>query len=219
MSTIIHALEQILLKALPDIEHSGIDLSDDDCIYRKFYFDYLTDEQAFEAFLLFPNPMILYNKYIAIKSGITNKQKVSDAELVQIIEAYFSDSRLFLEHDDDFLTLEFIEGLSSIEIAPEKINFRSGENKLHSNIYGSISEYLLDELPDDDATLLLYDWCLEKTQWVTVVAYFLSSFIKLENSRCLNAAFLLWQSDNSNAYWAQNCKLSVNGIVYCKASV
>ncbi|TMO00644.1 hypothetical protein [Pseudoalteromonas sp. S558] len=218
MSTTIKSLEDILLKNLPDTEWGDVDLSDDDCIYRKFYFDYLSNEQAFEALSLFPNSKMLFNKYLAIKSGIINKEKISDGELVDIVKKYLSDVSVFLEHDNDYLTIDFIENISSIKVSPEKINFKSGENKLHSNIYGSISEYLIDELPDDDAVLLLYDWSLEKTRWATVSAYFLNSFIGLENSKSLDAAFSLWKSENSNSYWAENSQFSANGVVYCKAS-
>jgi len=218
MSTTIKILEGILLKTLPDTERGDVDLSDDECMYRKFYFDYLSDEQAFEALSLFPNSNMLFNKYLAIKSGIINKEKISDEELVDIIKKYLSDVSAFLEHDNDFLTIDFIDNISSIKVSPENINFKSDENKLHSNIYGSISEYLIDELPDDDAVLLLYDWSLEKTRWATVTAYFLSSLIGLENSKSLDAAFSLWKSENSNSYWAENSQLSPNGVVYCKAS-
>lgn len=217
MIIIMHELKKILLENIPETEHSKVDLEDDDCIYRKFYFDYLPNESAKRALMLFPNGEELYIRYLKIKSGLTKKVNISDDNLVELVSKYLIGMKTFLQYDNDDKTINFIESVDKIEIASKLQSFGVGENILHKNIYGSISEYLLDELPDDDAVLLLYDWSLEKTSWFTVTAYFLESFLNSikDKNNGLSQAFDLWLSGKSDHYWILNNNLT-SKIVLCK---
>ena len=110
--------------------------------------------------------------------------------------------------------------LPELELPKLMKGFNPGENVLHKHVYGAISDFLIDVLPDDDAIWLLYEWSLEKTKWTTVSAYFLEEMIDVELPKkdFFRSGFELWLSGNCNNYWALSNKLSSGKIVCKRAS-
>lgn len=219
MSELIKKLEKILKKKLVDENLSEIDLSDDDCMYRKFYFDYLPEQTVHEALFLFPNGERLYEKYIDIINGITTSLIISDSELCTLVNKHLSASISIMDKSEDESAINFIQNFENIHIAADLEKFEPGKNSLHKYVYGAINEFILEELPDEDALWLLYDWSLEKTKWATVSAYLLEDFfdsISLKKNGIFEPGFKLWLSQNSNHYWAEDNSLSARNVL-CKA--
>jgi len=217
MSDLISQLEKILKDNLIDHDIDSINIRDDDSIYRKFYFDYLPEKAAKEALYLFPNGKNIYKKYSAIISRFSAPTIITDLELTLLIQQYLEASAKILDQNEDKEVIEFIDNLDGINAIEQMPNFKPGDNILHKFVYGAISEYILENLPDDDAYWLLYDWSLEKTKWATVTAYLLEDLLDNKEKDMFNCGFKLWESRNSNRYWAERNNFSTNAV-YCHAN-
>jgi hypothetical protein len=218
MSDLVLKLEDILKRYLEEAELSDLDLSDDDCIHRKFFFDRLPEEAAREALLLFPNGESLFQKYLEILSGFKEQKNISNEDLCSVVKNYLESSSTLMEEEDEE-AIEFIKAYQQVKIADSMERFEPGRNLLHKHAYGAVSEFLLNELPDDDALWILYDWSLEKTKWVTVSAYFLEDFLAGASvpSGLFKPGFELWRTGNSNHYWAEGNSFSGRNVL-CRAS-
>lgn len=214
MDDLIEKLEEILRPYLSKDEQTSLDLSDDDCIYRKFYFDKLSKDDAKKALLLYPHGEKLYSKYLEILEGFKNNQSISDSVLCDLVGKHLSAIVTIMQKDEDKEAINFILSIKEIKASDSLESFPMGKNILHKYVYGTISEFLLNELPDDDALWLLYDWSLEKSKWLTVSGYFLEDFI--DKTNLFKAGFELWLSRNNNHFWIEGNSFK-NSSVLCKA--
>lgn len=220
MSELMNELEDILKRYLSSEERDGLDLADDDCFYRKFYFDKVPEDAAKEALLLFPNGEALHQKYQEIRFGLGHKKVISDDELCVLTGEYLRAAVSIMEEDEDRDAISFINSVTDILAADKLEVFAPGNNLLHKFAYGAIGEFLLNDLPDDDALWLLYDWSLEKTKWITVPAYFLEDFIDeslLPQKNLFRPGFDMWLTRNSNHYWADGNTFKGTKVL-CKAA-
>ncbi|WP_444929142.1 hypothetical protein ACJJIF_15020 [Microbulbifer sp. SSSA002] len=220
MSNLINELENILKRYLPEAEQAGLDLSDDNCPYRKCYFEKLPSEAAKEALFLYPNGKSLYKKYQEILNGKESKKLISDNELCGLVRDHLKSIVDIMDENEDEKAIKFILAIDDISIAESLEQFAPGENLLHKYVYGAIGEFLLNELPNDDSLWLLYDWSLEKSKWVTVSAFFLEDFIDeslLHKKNFFRPGFNLWLTRNNNHYWAVGNKFVGNSVL-CKAA-
>lgn len=219
MSELIHKLEEILKRYISEDEALSLDLSDDDCIFRKFYFDKIPPDAAKEALLLYPNGEVLYRKYLAIINGFKDNLKISDSDLCGLVREHLQVVVSIMDEDEDEDAIDFIQSITEVSAADSDEHFKPGQNLLHKYVYGAVGEFLLNELPDDDSLWLLYDWSLEKTKWITVSAYFLEGFLDdtlLSKSDFFKPGFELWASNNNNRYWSEGNTFKTNNVK-CKA--
>lgn len=216
MFDIIRDLERLLKQHLTDVDTTALDLSDDDCLYRKFYFDSLPGEAVKEAFDLYKNSEILYSKYLEISNGFKSTTRLSDSRLCRVVSDHLHATVSIMDEDEDKDAIGFIRSIDGVESSALLEQFSPGSNVLHKYVYGSIREYILNELPDNDALWLLYDWSLEKTKWATVSAYLLESFFESCPTDIFKPGFQLWLSKNNNYYWADGNRLDSKKVL-CKA--
>lgn len=216
MSELIKKLEDILKQHVADEDIEQIDLSDDDCVYRKFYFDSLPEDAARDALFLFPYGQRLYHKYSEILKGVNFPNYISDLDLCALVGKYLNSTVSIMDDDEDKEAIKFINSIDGVEPYDVFEPFDPGKNLLHKFVYGSITEFIINELPDDDSLWLLYDWSLEKTKWATVSAYLLEDFFDNSFANIFKPGFELWFSRNSNRYWAEGNTFN-SKKVFCSA--
>ena len=217
MESEIVKLESILKLNLPKCDSTKINLSDYKSDYRKTYFDHLPDAAVHEACMVFNEGEVLYKKYLEIIEGIEQEKNIEDMRLSVLVGEYL-ELNVNLMGDDDKEVVACIRSADRVEVAEKIEKFEVGKNTLHKHVYGAVSEYLINTLPNNDAIWLLYEWSLEKTKWSTVSAYFLEEFVNndLPAKNFFRPGFELWLSGNSNNYWAMSNDLSKNRVV-CKS--
>ena len=219
MENKIVKLESILKRHVPSLGSTEIDLSKYDSAYRKTYFDHLPTTAVREAFMVFTGGEILHKKYLEIVEGMSTQKNINDSALCTLVEEYLRVS-IDIMGKEDKDAVEFIKSAAGVGTAEVNERFNPGENVLHKHVYGAISDFSIDVLPDDDAIWLLNEWSLEKTKWTTVSAYFLEEMIDVELPKkdFFRSGFELWLSGNCNNYWALSNKLSSGKIVCKRAS-
>lgn len=223
MSLLIEKLEEILKRYISREDGAELDLTDDDCSFRRFYFDFLPIDAAEEALNLFPNGERLFEKYSNIVKFKEEAIQLSNDELCDLVNTHLHNIAPIMDAPESRAIVQFITNNNKIYPAISKLELIPGSNVIHKHAYSAINEVILNELDDDDAYWLLYDWSLEYSKWATVAAYFLSDFINLSeyvNMRPINfeAGFKLWCSRNNNNYWLENNLLS-SGKIMCKPVV
>ena len=222
MSLLIEKLEEILKKYISVEDSVELDLTDDDSSFRRFYFDFLPIEAAKEALLLFPHGESLFEKYLNIIKYKKAFIQLSDDELCDLVNAHLHGIAPIMDSPESHNIVQLIDNNNKVYPAAFKLELAPGSNVIHKHVYSAVNEIILNELDDDDAYWVLYDWSLEYSKWATVTAYFLSDYIDIseyEDMRTLNfeAGFELWCSRNNN-YWLENNQLN-SGKVMCKPVV
>lgn len=217
MSDTISEFEEILRACIPGGDRLDIDLGDDNDPYRRFYFDHLSEEGVKAAFSLFPNSSILYSRYLSILDGLGG-DAIGSNDLCSVVDDYLQSAAMLMDTGSD--ELGFIRNCPGVFPAQEEGNFGTERiNQLHRQAYGTFASFVVDNLPDEDALWLLYDWSIEKTRWSTVSAYFLETEFndsRIAGTDFFKAGFDLWRTRNSDRYWAENNALTPGGRVYCK---
>ncbi|WP_298776260.1 hypothetical protein [uncultured Shewanella sp.] len=220
MSLLIEKLEEILKRYISREDGAELDLTDDDCSFRRFYFDSLPIDAAEEALKLFPNGDNLFKKYLNILKFKNEMIRLNDDELCDLVNAHLHNISPIMDSPESQSIVQLIDSNNKVYPAISKLELVPGSNVIHKHVYSAINEIILNELDDDDAYWILYDWSLEYSKWATVTAYFLSDYIDMseyENMRPINfeAGFKLWCSRNNNNYWLENNHLS-SGKIMCK---
>jgi len=209
--------ENILKRFLSEKDSAIIDLSDNNSVYRKSFFDIIPSHVVEEVFDGCPEGEVLHKKYLEIIDGTKKQKSVDDGNLCKLVDEYLL-SNIEIMGDEDSDAIDCIRSADKVEIAKNSKNFNNGDNILHKYVYGAVSEFLLNSLPDNDAVWLLYDWSLEKTRWITVTAYLLEEYMEsdLTKKDLFKPGFELWLSGNSDSYWVQSNDIT-NKKIFCKS--
>lgn len=217
-------MENILRPYLPLNEQDTLNLSDDDCIYRAFYFNNIPEELAKEAIFLFPNPEKLWERY---KKVLTPEKPLSSSELCDVVYDYLKSVAVIMEKqnlEEIIEALDFINNLDRNMVLPDEElkEFERGKNKLHVSTYSTLSNFIIDEMPDDDAYWILYEWAIEQGHVATDACYLLQGYFESEWARDIplfDSALKLWQSGNFKRYWLdENTFTNEARVVYCNAA-
>jgi len=205
---IISKLEEILRPHIPANEQEGLNLSANDCVYRAFYFNNIPESSAKDAIGLFPDSEQLWSNY---KKITTNTEILTSSELCDVVYDYLKSVALIMEKEnraENKDALNFINNLErSLVIESDKFEtFTPKRNELHSFSYGTLANFIIDELPEDKAYWVLYDWAIEQGHVATDACFLLQKYFEsgwFSDVPIFDAALKLHQSGNFNRYWVE----------------
>ena len=220
-------LEDILTRNLTiDQLENEFDLTDDDCEYRANYFDYLENKEDFlEAWQLYPEHEFFIARLEELekceqKNRVLGIYTIPKPELIKKydicieVERHLKSILPIMDAECNHI-IKYLNNNPKIVEAPPDVN-PPQENILHTFVYGTIADFLVDNMPDEDPYWMLYDWAINRTKLATVAAYLLYPCFKKFNlpDDIFDAGFHLWQMDADANYWIKDNDLN-SPIIYC----